>query len=430
MKQAVAKSIMAGGLLSVLIASLVGSFVLAANRESFLHKNGIIFLDSNTSLSTKSCQELFGSAATGSLSSADGLSKDLMEIKDADKLAWAIDEWVRRTNPRSPFVGLGKQAVMGGQRSGINPILPIIIARKESQLGLARGAGRKFSEGHNAYGRTASRSQPHVATSRLWYKWQSLEDSLFDKTSHKDDMYAYLKRQYADTKTIDELMMRYAPPHENNTQQYLQEIKRWANEIYDLAGQAIDRTKLGATTGYDDCVVGDGLGGGVPIGELNMFYQHKGSWARQLIGKASCVNSTFAQCGCGPTSLAIAISNLTGNKGITPLQTRDLADFPAGISHQSLLAVPRKFGLRTQAIGLNISRARQALSQGAMVILSQNRGFLTPHSDGHIMVIRGMTADGKFLIADPANERHTNNRVGYDVGQILGGAKGMWVVSR
>lgn len=430
------RQIMAGCLVAVILAGYLTQLVSARSRESFFTRNNIIFLESDGSLSSTTCQDLSSNQAVGEALSG-GLSKDLMVIKNPDKFAQAIDTWVKKAYPGSPFVGLGRYAVMGGQRAGINPILPIIIARKESNLGTNKtGAGRKLTEGHNAYGRTATSQQPHIATSRKWYKWRSFEDSLFDQSGRQDDMYLYIKRTYGDLKTIDQTMLRYAPPSENNTDQYLREIKQWASEIYNLAGDAIDQSKLGSTNTYDDCVNGDGGGSGgggagvISLGNFNMFYQHKGPWARQYIGRQSCLRETFTQCGCGPTSLAIVISNLTGDKSITPLKTRDFASFSNGIDWASLASVPRRFGLKTQTIGLNIARARQTLEQGGLVILSQTRGPLTRQSDGHILVIRGINAQGRFLVADPISERQTNNQNGYSAADILSGARNMWAVTK
>lgn len=429
------RQVLAGCLLAIIISGYFVELASARSRESFFTRNNIIFLETEDSLSSKICKDLSASEAVGEISSG-GLSKDLMVIKNPDKFAQAIDIWVKKAYPGSPFVGLGRYAVMGGQRAGINPILPIIIARKESSLGTNKtGAGRKLTEGHNAYGRTATSSQPHITTGRKWYKWRSFEDSLFDQSGRQDDMYLYIKRTYSDLKTIDQTMMRYAPPSENNTAQYLREIKQWASEIYALAGDSIDQSKLGSTNSYDDCVDegGDYIGGGagaISLGSFNMFYQHKGPWARKLIGRQSCLNETFTQCGCGPTSLAIVISNLTGDKSITPFKTRDLSGFSNGIDWSSIESVPRRFGLKTQAIGMNIARARQTLEQGGMVILSQTRGPLTRQSNGHILVIRGINQQGRFLVADPISERHTTNQNGYSAADILTGARNMWAVTK
>lgn len=424
---------------AVLTAGVVAPAVMAASRESFFTRNNILFLDTDGSLSSsgesEGCSNLLVSQSVGAAAEV-GLSKELMEIKDPKRFAKAIDDWIIKKAPKSPLKGLGRYAVMGGQRSGINPMLAIGIALKESTLGTnVAGAGRKLTEGYNAYGRTATNSQPHIETGRKWYKWNSFADSLFDKTSRKDDMYAYISRVYKQHKNFDKFMNAYAPPSENDTEKYIQEMKQWASEIYELAGDSIDITKLGKKIAYDDCQSPDGYTGGeagaVSLDGFTMFYQKTGPWAKQLIGKGGCLNRDFAWCGCGPTSLAIVVANLTGDKNITPPKTRDLSLFAdVGISWTALDDVPRKFGLKTQRIGLNVSKVRETLQKGGYVMVSQGSGPLTPSSDGHIFVIRGMTSDGRFLVADPDSPKHTNNKKGYSIRDITVGTRNMWAVTK
>lgn len=422
-----------GGLILTISLVMFNLSALASHKnEQFYTRNHIIFLDKNDTFRGGGCNALSSSSASGQGSSS-GFSKDLMEIKDPDKFAQAIDEWVKKVSPNSPFVGLGKYAIMGGQRSGINPILPIVIARAETSLGTDQRAGKALREGHNAYGRTATRSQPHIASARLWYKWDSLEDSLFDRSPRKDDMYAYIKAQYGDLKTIDETMMRYAPPSENDTARYLQSIKQWASEIYQLAGESIDQTKLGSTYNYEECQSNNPLSGGgagIDLGNFTMFYQGQGDWAGKKIGKGGCEFSSFAECGCGPTSLAIVIANLTGDKSITPEVTRDHCTFSQdGIYWSSIENVPPKFGLTSTPISTNLAKARETLQSGGMVIISNTRGTFT-HGGGHILVLRGLTSDGRFLVADPAGPRHTNNQRGYSDQEVMNGTVQMWAIKK
>lgn len=158
----------------------------------------------------------------------------LPEIVDEQRFAKAIDDWIQKNQPNSPLNGMGIHAVNSGKRSGINPILPIIIAKMETQLGTTQN-GSGIAEGsNNSYGRMAANGQPSVGK---WYKWDSWEASL----NSADDMYAYVARVYANEIkiSITSVMMKYAPPHENNTTQYIQNINQWAQEIYTLAGDAV-----------------------------------------------------------------------------------------------------------------------------------------------------------------------------------------------
>lgn len=59
-----------------------------------------------------------------------------------------LDEWMRRTNPDSPLVGMGEVFVREGQANGIDPRALVAIARAESSLGSDPGARAR----HNAFG--------------------------------------------------------------------------------------------------------------------------------------------------------------------------------------------------------------------------------------------------------------------------------------
>ena len=400
-----------------------------------------------------------GAASAGSdpISQGGGLSAKLMEIKDASKFAQAIDEWIKNNSPEnSPFrkINAGELAVAGGKRAGINPILPIIIARMESSFGVATPGG------NNAYGRTATPSQPNIsAAGRLWYSWDSLEQSLYD-TSRDNDMYMYIKDVYsAEIETgIEAVMMKYAPPSENDTSGYLDNLKKWANEIYDLAGDSIDKSNLGASgdTSPEDCDEPS-----QDIGDFVIYYQD--DFEGNVPGCGSIVN-----CGCGPTSLAMILATLLGDNSITPVTlTKEAGDkgltSSEGIGWTAFTDIPTSHGLKSEDIGTDMSKAKQALSEGKFIVMSQSRGIFT--SGGHIVVLRGLTSDGMFLVADPNKKNsvkgnqacsagsgicatvskdssqmtdlngdgvinYTENEAGFTSDQIAASLKGMWVISK
>lgn len=171
----------------------------------------------------------------------------LPEIIDEGRFAQAINDWIQKNQSNSPLNGMGAQAVSSGKRSGINPIMPIIIAKMETQLGTTQNGSGISGGSNNAYGRMAANGQPNVGK---WYKWDSWEASL----SSEDDMYAYLKRVYANeiNVSITAVMMKYAPPHENDTSAYIANINQWAQEIYTLAGDAVVTKQLESSDPGDD----------------------------------------------------------------------------------------------------------------------------------------------------------------------------------
>lgn len=116
--------------------------------------------------------------------------------------------------------------------------------------------------------------------------------------------------------------------------------------------------------------------------------------------------STIGIAGCGPTSVAIVASTLTG-QAITPSEVAawseatGYAAYGNG-SYHSLIpdALANYYGLTVQRAGT--SSAQQlvdALSSGKLVVVIMGPGTFT--TSGHFIVLRGVTADGKVLVADP-----------------------------
>ena len=353
-----------------------------------------------------------GASASGEdpVSKGGNLSAKLMEIKDANKFAEAIDTWIKENSPESsPFrnIKAGEMAIAGGKRAGINPILPIIISRKESSFGV------HIPGGNNAYGRTATASQPHIdAEGRMWYAWDTLEQSLYD-TKNDNDMYMYLKDVYSQEmeQGIEAVMMKYAPPSENETEVYINDLKKWSNEIYDLAGDSINKANLGTpgatsvSSGGDECDEGGGTNGGATTASsINNFVIYYQTDYPNDTFHTECRSGSIADCGCGTTSLAMVMATLLNDKSITPVTvTEEARQYgyvqPEGTDSNAYNTMPAKHGLKSEYIGTDMSKAKEALSNGKYVIANPQNSFFT--GGGHFIVLRGLTADGKILVGDP-----------------------------
>lgn len=159
-------------------------------------------------------------------------------ISDTSGVAAAIDEFIiGHGGTGSPFEGLGTDIVEGAVRAGINPFLIVSIALKESSFGTAGIATR---DTYNAFGRTASDSQPNVnINGRNWYRWDSWEASV---NSSEDNQAEFLKRVYVEDRgltDLTEVIFTYAPPSENNTELYAEQINDWVNELVTASGSAL-----------------------------------------------------------------------------------------------------------------------------------------------------------------------------------------------
>lgn len=160
-----------------------------------------------------------------------------IQVNDPDKLASAIDQYIDKYAPtNSPLRGMGRHIVDGSIEAGVNPFVLVGIAQKESSFGTA---GIATIGTHNAFGRTATDSQPHIETSRKWYEYPSWAESFFANgtDTHPD----YMRRVFLGNGKDDiaDVVYMYAPPHENNSALYVNQLEGWIDEMAELAGDAI-----------------------------------------------------------------------------------------------------------------------------------------------------------------------------------------------
>lgn len=138
-------------------------------------------------------------------------------------------------------------------------------------------------------------------------------------------------------------------------------------------------------------------------GAANIVYFNQGDsqWGDKMYG----AQDTISIYGCGPTALAMVVSSLTPKK-INPEQMANWAYqngyFCAGSgSYHSLIPEgATNFGLTVTSIKDYSNQSLiQELSTGKIIIALMNEGHFT--SGGHFLILRGVTLDGKILIADP-----------------------------
>ncbi|MDR2903091.1 MAG: C39 family peptidase, partial [Clostridiales bacterium] len=119
--------------------------------------------------------------------------------------------------------------------------------------------------------------------------------------------------------------------------------------------------------------------------------------------------SSIGEAGCGPTSLAIVVSSLT-NQMIDPVQMcqwsydNGYLCEGSGSYHSLIPEGGRHFGLTVEGCTIDEpQRIVDALSSGKLVVAIMGKGTFT--TSGHFLVMRGVTANGKILVADPASKR-------------------------
>ena len=135
--------------------------------------------------------------------------------------------------------------------------------------------------------------------------------------------------------------------------------------------------------------------------EVVYYNQLDERWADVMYG----TSSTIGQGGCGPTAMAIVISTLTG-EAHDPVEMAQWSVENGyrcegnGSYHMLIPSAAAAYGLSCEK-NLTAQGIVDALSSGKLVVAIMSKGHFTKR--GHFIVLRGMTSEGKILVADPAS---------------------------
>lgn len=167
---------------------------------------------------------------------------------------------------------------------------------------------------------------------------------------------------------------------------------------------------------------------------LKVVYYNQGdaAWASLPYG-----SSTIRKSGCGPTSMAICISTLSG-KRITPRQTATWAGSNGyyvkgqGSSHSVVPALAKQYKLKCKGVGKNQNEIIKALKSGKLVVAIMASGHFT--SGGHFIVLTGIQ-NGKITVADCGSRERTKKT--WSLSLILNEARSgasaggpFWIISK
>lgn len=111
--------------------------------------------------------------------------------------------------------------------------------------------------------------------------------------------------------------------------------------------------------------------------------------------------------GCGPTSVSMIVTYLTGNVSQNPQiifeWLNSLNYFHGhGFSQKALVKAANKYGVTCTWEKLTADTMRTTLLSGKPIIAFMGKGTFT--SGGHYIVLKGVTADGKIAVNDPFSE--------------------------
>jgi len=183
----------------------------------------------------------------------------------------------------------------------------------------------------------------------------------------------------------------------------------------------------GSGIDYDGIVFTDGATDVIYFNQLDKKY------ADVPYGKSGTIGTS----GCGPTALAIVVSSL-GDRIVDPIEMSAWSVANGGRaegngSYHSLIPNASKaFGLNVEGDVQNTpQRIVDALAEGKLVIALMSKGHFT--RAGHYIVLRGVTADGKILVADPASRSRSEKEWDFSIildearrGASAGGA--FWII--
>ena len=182
-------------------------------------------------------------------------------------------------------------------------------------------------------------------------------------------------------------------------------VQTCALPIYFVTGGGTD-SYIGNIDATGDIIAYDTVGKGMK--KVVYFNQGEEPWGSLPYG-----DSTIGAAGCGPTSLAIVISTLTGQT-VNPQTTAAFAInngeyvSGAGTAHSFPTNAARHWGLTCERVGKDrIDEVVQALKDGKMVVEICEAYTITGGSDGHFIVLTGVTSDGYITIADCASRERT-----------------------
>ena len=164
---------------------------------------------------------------------------------------------------------------------------------------------------------------------------------------------------------------------------------------------------------YEGIVFADGGMEGVYYNQLDE------RWSSTMYG----TSGTIGEGGCGPTAMSIIISTLTGE----PHDPVELANWSVtnghrcegnGSYHSLIPAAAEGYGLSSKG-NLSAQDIVDTLSSGKLVVAIMSKGYFT--NSGHFIVLRGVTSEGKILVAAPASHKRSQQEC--DLSLILNEAR-------
>ena len=134
-------------------------------------------------------------------------------------------------------------------------------------------------------------------------------------------------------------------------------------------------------------------------------------------------NLSLHSSGCGPTAVAVCISNLT-HQWVTPVDTASWAEkngyySASGSLHSAIPAIANHWGLECKGLYKNKIQIEKALKSGHMIVGLMGSGYFT--KKGHFITLLGIDKSGKVEVADVGSRSRSQKK--YELSFIIGNSK-------
>lgn len=138
---------------------------------------------------------------------------------------------------------------------------------------------------------------------------------------------------------------------------------------------------------------------------LKVVYYNQADYPGKKIG-----GSTIQAAGCGPTSVAVCYSSLTGKKADVPKMCKQAYEHGwyytgQGCTHNVIPGLSKLYGLSCKGLGYSKSAVEKALNAGHPVVALMGPGDFTKH--GHFIVLTRMVGKDKVEVADVGSRANT-----------------------
>lgn len=237
---------------------------------------------------------------------------------------------------------------------------------------------------------------------QLDYSWQEMETGKghrmklaeFKATTTPEDAAYVFHRDYEVSADSEAFVKRVRGGNAINI------YNQYKASIPDGSTQPSAGTGTGTATSTEVCT-GDGSASPYANNQFKIYNQNDPKWANEPYGK-----STIGAAGCGPAAMAMIITAFKGNE-VTPSQTAAYGAANGTLRDEGLKGsltnvhsvIGGNWGLKSSQLKPDVAIINSALRDGALIVVS-GEGSAPFIPEGHYIVIRGVTATGKWLIGD------------------------------